>query len=689
MRSPVAVVVSWLLSALAAFGLRAQSVGVVCAYEANLGVYRYEGRSESVTVEGDYAYIARHQLGLLILDIRDPLNPVQAGAVSLDIGDSFFDIRVEQDIAYVAAGRRGMHIYDVSIPSEPRLLSEYQPVGGGSVRSVEVQDGFAYLACDEQALEIVEVQDPGRPEFVSEFAYRGAVRSLALSGSTLCLCVGELGVELVDVSDPHHPRLLSTDSVGYWGASRAAFSGDVLLIADSHYGMRMLDVSDPLQPALFSMVDPGFVGDVQAVGSRAYVVASDRLVVYDIQNPSEPVEIGVNELHRGVDRVCIRDGLGYLVGGAGDGMRIVNIADLKSSSLISTLGGSGNLWRPSAVVASEGMAFVAWTAGVRVVDVSEPKEPVVISHFRASDTVADSIRDCAVADTLLYLAMSQYGLTIVDVSDPAVPVIMGRCDIGANSYGVEVVGTTAFLCNIDTGLWAIDASNPRNPIVVDRYAENTTIFAASAHGGYLLVPEVDSSTLSILDISQLGNLRRIGEVELPSVAGRAVVHDNYAYMPAGVDQGIHVIDIRDPAHPLFVGTINEGDRVHRLVVRGDRMYAADSYEGLRVFDLADPVRPRQIGVYGRNWSVEYVDLVGEYAVIGDSNFGIDIINISEDCKVHCLPDINSDGSLSPADFSAWVAAFNSGAPACDQNGDGSCTPADFSSWVTNYNAGCD
>ena len=121
MRSPVAVVVSWLISALAAFGLRAQSVGVVCAYEANLGVYRYEGRSESVTVEGDYAYIARHQLGLLILDIRDPLNPVQAGAVSLDFGDSFFDIRVERDIAYVAAGRRGMHIYDVSNPSEPRL----------------------------------------------------------------------------------------------------------------------------------------------------------------------------------------------------------------------------------------------------------------------------------------------------------------------------------------------------------------------------------------------------------------------------------------------------------------------------------------------------------------------------------------------------------------------------------------
>ena len=54
----------------------------------------------------------------------------------------------------------------------------------------------------------------------------------------------------------------------------------------------------------------------------------------------------------------------------------------------------------------------------------------------------------------------------------------------------------------------------------------------------------------------------------------------------------------------------------------------------------------------------------------------------------CIADTNGDGILSPADFSAWVAAFNAMAPACDQNNDGMCTPADFSAWVANYNAGC-
>lgn len=54
----------------------------------------------------------------------------------------------------------------------------------------------------------------------------------------------------------------------------------------------------------------------------------------------------------------------------------------------------------------------------------------------------------------------------------------------------------------------------------------------------------------------------------------------------------------------------------------------------------------------------------------------------------CPADVNADGSLTPADFSAWLAAFNAMSPGCDQNADGMCTPADFTAWIANYNAGC-
>jgi len=63
-------------------------------------------------------------------------------------------------------------------------------------------------------------------------------------------------------------------------------------------------------------------------------------------------------------------------------------------------------------------------------------------------------------------------------------------------------------------------------------------------------------------------------------------------------------------------------------------------------------------------------------------------NATVTCDMVCLPDVNHDGQVTAADFTAWVAAFNAGAPECDQNGDGSCTAADFTAWVANFNAGC-
>jgi len=54
----------------------------------------------------------------------------------------------------------------------------------------------------------------------------------------------------------------------------------------------------------------------------------------------------------------------------------------------------------------------------------------------------------------------------------------------------------------------------------------------------------------------------------------------------------------------------------------------------------------------------------------------------------CAADTNGDGMLTPADFTAWIAAFNAQGDACDQNADGLCTPADFTAWIANYNAGC-
>lgn len=65
-----------------------------------------------------------------------------------------------------------------------------------------------------------------------------------------------------------------------------------------------------------------------------------------------------------------------------------------------------------------------------------------------------------------------------------------------------------------------------------------------------------------------------------------------------------------------------------------------------------------------------------------------LLTLEWEVAFECLADVNGDGVVSPADFGAWISAFNAQAPGCDQNGDGFCTPADFGAWIGNFNAGC-
>lgn len=50
-------------------------------------------------------------------------------------------------------------------------------------------------------------------------------------------------------------------------------------------------------------------------------------------------------------------------------------------------------------------------------------------------------------------------------------------------------------------------------------------------------------------------------------------------------------------------------------------------------------------------------------------------------------DQNDDGIVSSADFTAWIANFNSGDLRADTNGDHVVSPADFTAWIAAFNQG--
>ncbi|MEM9662030.1 MAG: hypothetical protein AAF937_06945 [Planctomycetota bacterium] len=89
----------------------------------------------------------------------------------------------------------------------------------------------------------------------------------------------------------------------------------------------------------------------------------------------------------------------------------------------------------------------------------------------------------------------------------------------------------------------------------------------------------------------------------------------------------------------------------------------------------------------------FTDETFAQAVIND---GLDALGVIEyrgqatftRFRMTCLADVNRDGLVNPADFNAWIAAFNAQSAECDQNGDFLCDPSDFNAWIFNFNSNC-
>ncbi|RNC80336.1 MAG: hypothetical protein ED559_00520 [Phycisphaera sp.] len=107
--------------------------------------------------------------------------------------------------------------------------------------------------------------------------------------------------------------------------------------------------------------------------------------------------------------------------------------------------------------------------------------------------------------------------------------------------------------------------------------------------------------------------------------------------------------------------------------------SADAPESAALCFVVQDIQPLPYVGYTSFCGNTPADIHGEHITIRNNMF-------NKHCP--CPADTNGDGMLTPADFTAWINAFNNNLPECDQNGDGACTPTDFTAWIANFNAGC-
>ena len=149
----------------------------------------------------------------------------------------------EDGIAFVADGESGLRIIDVF---QPQNLTEMGAVDlPGEAWDVQVQGDLAYVASLDDGLRIIEVSDIGNPVEIGSLDFQGRTYALNIANG-LAYVVGE-GLWVVDISVPENPQeIAALDTVGFgWDI---AVHGKLAYVADVDFGLKVFDVSNPGQP---------------------------------------------------------------------------------------------------------------------------------------------------------------------------------------------------------------------------------------------------------------------------------------------------------------------------------------------------------------------------------------------------------------------------------------------------------
>ncbi|MEZ4647663.1 MAG: FlgD immunoglobulin-like domain containing protein [Candidatus Eisenbacteria bacterium] len=358
-----------------------------------LGTYDTNGVAKSVAVSEGRAYVADGSGGVVILDVTDPSDPVLASTFSTAADASSLFLAGER--CFVAASQGGLEavqvrtlldpvvsvgqfvmqpsgipsiqghliglsggadgfvLLDVSDPSLPVPVSTY-PVPSNACRTAALHGDFAFASFSD-GFRIFDITDPTDLVLVS-YLDIDPFDTIEVRGHLVFLLNSAYCVVL-DCSDPTDPQVLASDPEG---GQAIGLAGNLLVVQDAHPSgqFSFYDVSNPAQRTLLGSVETYLTDParIELVGNLAFFGEAAKLYVFDIEEPSHPVEI-LQIVNNNI-RFSAFDVVGNLMFcGAPHGMTVLDFSDPTSPVVLTS--GSG-VTVPKSISVSGQYAYVTY-----------------------------------------------------------------------------------------------------------------------------------------------------------------------------------------------------------------------------------------------------------------------------------------------------------------------------------------
>lgn len=462
---------------------------------------------------------------------------------------------------------------------------------GGNTYDVAAEGSTAYV-CQGNTLQVLDVSAPSTPQVIGQVMLGTKGSAVAVSGREVFIAEQTGHLLIVDCANPASPRIVG-DCKGIWGAGTVAVEGRHAYVGGTQ-AVYVVDISDAASPTIqSSLALKGDPVDIAVRNGQLCVLSGfTGLSVIDASNPTSPALLGFYT-SSGVqcEGVAVSGSYAFV---ASSILGIVTI-DISNPSSPSLVASNSALSSRSIRIVGTTAYLAGGDAGAAVADISNPLSIHIEGHTSGTGRMA-------IAGKTLFLAEGEAGLSIIDVSNPMSPSISQSFGSAGTTRTIQVVGSHAYLA--DWGFDILDVSDPAKPVFEGRYRLTYAYTHLAATEGYVYLGYGQAQTL-VIDVRDPAHPQKIGTIDTPKLNVSSLHIIGHDLVLSG-SEGLQVVDISDPASPTLVTPLLNLPDIN--VVDGNRGYAYTT-AGLSIVDFTDPSKPvilstRSLPGYGGDVCIE-------------------------------------------------------------------------------------
>jgi hypothetical protein len=426
-------------------------VEIVSVSGANAGL--------DIAIKDSVGFIPAYGGGrIFTIDLRDPANPNRFGTIETWLYS--FMVEVKVDFLYsigVSMDEEGssLSIVDIRDPFNHQFLVEY-PMRV-ILTTVTARDTLVCLGTQRSQLLIVSAADPRNPDWIATCDLPAVPTQIVIQ-DTVAYVSSERGLHMVNISDPAHPEYIgaydSTNTLGLEFTDRGR-----LLAIFFNKGLSVLNIDEPAHPERVGQYNPtGVIYDMTIYGNYGFTSRTMRIL--DLSNPSDPVEVAQLDTLGRCEEVAIRDDIAYVA--ADTVLYILDLNDIEHPTLLADLPANMARW----VTLAGDYCYVSDTdwGGVRIIDVANPAEPEQIAFLR----VQGGSSDIETSGDAVYQIYPGSGVRVVDVSDRRNPVLRSLYQV-AGAEAMALDRGYLHVSSRDGMNYILDVSDPLRPVEARRW----------------------------------------------------------------------------------------------------------------------------------------------------------------------------------------------------------------------------